>query len=372
MKIGILTLPLHTNYGGILQAYALQTVLERMGHEPVHFNKSQKIPLIRARLLISIPARIIMKYVLRKKDVRVLAEKYYNEVYDIISKNTQQFIDQYVKTRVIRSFSDIKDFEYDAFIVGSDQVWRPKYFMSIEDAYLKFAAKWECKRVAYAASFGTDIWEYTEKQTNECKSLIKKFDAVSVREYSGVKLVDMQFNVKAIRVLDPTMLLSSEDYNAFVSTNDEQGQPYLLVYILDMTKEKKEIIEQISKKCQLKIRYNSSLVENSKASINERIQIPVGDWICNFKNASYVFTDSYHATVFSLIYNKPFLIYGNKKRGLSRFKTILDITGLQDRLFLDSSDFSQSKIDMNVNWDIINKKIEIEKRKSLDFLKYNL
>ena len=139
-----------------------------------------------------------------------------------------------------------------------------------------------------------------------------------------------------------------------------------------MTKEKKEIIEQISKKCQLKIRYNSSLVENSRASINERIQIPVGDWICNFKNASYVFTDSYHATVFSLIYNKPFLIYGNKKRGLSRFKTILDITGLQDRLFLDSSDFSQSKIDMNVNWDIINKKIEIEKRKSLDFLKYNL
>ena len=72
MKIGILTLPLHTNYGGILQAYALQTVLERMGHEvAVHFNKSQKIPLIRARLLISIPARIIMKYVLRKKDVRV-------------------------------------------------------------------------------------------------------------------------------------------------------------------------------------------------------------------------------------------------------------------------------------------------------------
>lgn len=71
MKIGILTLPLHANYGGILQAYALQTVLERMGHEPVHFNKSQKIPLIRARLLISIPARIIMKYVLRKKDVRV-------------------------------------------------------------------------------------------------------------------------------------------------------------------------------------------------------------------------------------------------------------------------------------------------------------
>lgn len=104
------------------------------------------------------------------------------------------------------------------------------FFSKIENAYLDFAKEWKIKRIAYAASFGTEEWEYTGEQTNNCAALLKKFNAVSVRESSGVQLCSDNFGVKAEHVLDPTMLLCKEDYiKLFKDYNTAQSDGNLSV-----------------------------------------------------------------------------------------------------------------------------------------------
>ena len=236
MKIGILTLPLHTNYGGILQAYALQTVLERMGHEVCLIEKKRKpfrLPLWKAPLVYG--KRVLKN--LAGHPYPIFYEQKVNREEPITRQNTDLFIKRYIKRRIVNDFSELKESDFDAIVVGSDQIWRPKYFNgNIEDAYLKFAEGWNIKRIAYAASFGTDEWEYTAAQTKECARLLKQFDAVSVREASGVDLCRKHFGVEARHVLDPTMLLTAEDYIRLFETAGTPKSPgTLLCYILDET-----------------------------------------------------------------------------------------------------------------------------------------
>ena len=158
MRIAILTLPLHINYGGILQAYALQTVLERMGHKVTvigasHFTKPPK----------GISALGIYSWRIVKRlfgQVGVLREIRENEKYAFYSSNTENFINTYINRREIESFSEIKQGEYDGFVVGSDQIWNPICFEDLfngcgfENAFLKFSENWEIKRIAYGVSGG--------------------------------------------------------------------------------------------------------------------------------------------------------------------------------------------------------------------------
>src|SRR5690606_30541311 len=137
--------------------------------------------------------------------------------------------------------------KFSAVVVGSDQVWRPRYSPNIYNFFLDFLKNNSTiKKVAYAASFGTEDWEYTEEQTREARELIKHFNAVSVRESSGVLLCDKYLNRKdAVHVLDPTLLLKAEDYNQLINkTKKEIG---LFTYVLDETKEKLDFIKQCSK-----------------------------------------------------------------------------------------------------------------------------
>ena len=348
MKIGILTLPLHTNYGGILQAYALQTVLERMGHEVVVFDIKKKYSLPFGKFPLSYTKRIIKKYILHKKNVRIFEEQYQQKIYPIISQHTQKFIDKYIHLYQVDSLKDVKEKEFEVIVVGSDQVWRPKYFMSmfktgIEDAFLNFTKNWEIKRIAYAVSYGTEEWEYTSTQTEKCGKLLKVFDAVSVREESGIKLCKEHFDKEVEHVLDPTMLLEKEDYiKLFESANTPKSPGTLLNYILDETPEKKEIINKIAKdKKLIPFRVNSK-IENRNAPLEERIQPSIEQWLRGFYDAEFVVTDSFHACVFSILFNKPFVVIGNKERGMARFNSLLKMFGLEDRLIADKNEISTS------------------------------
>ena len=103
-------------------------------------------------------------------------------------------------------------YEYDAYVVGSDQVWRPNYNPFMKAMFLGITEREDVKRIAYAASFGTSKWEFSPQMTSECAVLAKKFDMITVREKSGVDLCREYFGVEATWVLDPTMLLNREDY----------------------------------------------------------------------------------------------------------------------------------------------------------------
>lgn len=337
MKIGILTLPLHTNYGGILQAYALQTVLEKMGHEVFLIEKLRKplnLPLWKAPLSYS---KRILKNVMGHP-YPVFYEQKMNREAPIVCQHTKLFIEKYIHLKIVNDFLDIKEGDFDAIVVGSDQIWRPMYFPQIEYAYLSFTEGWNIRRIAYAASFGTENWEYTPKKTAICKRLLKQFDAVSIREFSGVNMCLDHFAIKAQHVLDPTMLLTPNDYIKLFKNDDGlQSNGTLLCYILDETPEKAQLVARIAEEEKLVPFRANSKVEDINAKLNERIQPPVEQWLRSFYDAELIITDSFHACVFSILFNKPFIVLANEGRGLSRISSLLKVFGLENHLIISNN-----------------------------------
>mgnify|MGYP001041788652 CR=1 FL=1 len=367
MKIGILTLPLHTNYGGILQAYALQTVLKRMGHDVyVIENKRRSLSLPIHKMPFVYGKRIVKNLMGHKNPI--FYEQKINREQPIIRQYTDVFIRKYIHLKQYDTFSDIQPSEYDAFVVGSDQVWRPRYFgiNEIEDAYLKFAKSWDVKRLAYAVSFGTENWEYTLQQTEKCSILLKMFDAISLREDAGVKLCKKHFGLNTQQVLDPTMLLHKEDYiQLFKQSGTPPSKGNLLCYILDETPEKEQIVHRIAIEKGLNVFKTNSKVENRQAPLNERIQPPVEQWIRGFYDADFVITDSFHACVFSILFNKPFLVCSNIDRGISRFNSILNMFDLQNRMITNTHDYKQLD---NIKWENINSILKNKREEAYRFL----
>ncbi len=376
MKIGILTLPLHNNYGGILQAYALQIVLKRMGHDAMVIDKSREIKLpILSFSRYFLYFKLLAHKVLVDRNTTIFWDRKHNREYKVMSTYTLPFIQKYIKRFVTsRDYSNIKQGNFDVFVVGSDQVWRPKYFGQniISNAFLSFAKDWNVKRISYAASFGTEEWEYSEEQTLECKEWIKRFNAVSVRESSAVQLCKEHLGVDALHVLDPTMLLSATDYiQLFKEANTPQSPGSLMCYILDETEDKQKVVSNVEETLNLTAFSVNSKYEVRTAPLEERIQPPVEAWLRGFYDAKFVVTDSFHACVFSILFEKPFIVYGNKDRGMARFHSLLSIFGLENRLVTSSAE-AQKVISVPIDWSVVNAKKKEWQEKSYNFLKNNL
>lgn len=351
MKIGVLTLPLHQNYGGILQAYALHKVLQRMGHEPWHILRRKKTN--------------VYSYI-RKLKCIVKNVIFYKR--DISTPYIQNFIDNQIqpKTKAFYSIRSLRkkifSYEFDAIIVGSDQVWRPKYAEDcLYDYFLQFTKRIvnpKLKKFTYAASFGTAAWEFTQKQSVICKDLVQQFDAISVREDSAVTLCIEKLNVRAVHVLDPTLLLYKEDYISLIknSTNPVIENKDLFVYFLNPTEDKENAVNKLK----TKTGYVDFIIElENKESIET--------WLNAFYKSKFVITDSYHACVFSILFNKPFISYGNIDRGITRFTSLLKTFELVDRLIYSSSELSVENIE-DIDWRKINTILDKERNKSICFL----
>ncbi|MBQ8058640.1 MAG: polysaccharide pyruvyl transferase family protein [Prevotella sp.] len=373
MKIGILTLPLHTNYGGILQAYALQTVLERMGHEVIVLNRDRSIYSPKHKQILSYIVYLIKKYCLGRKVSPFKSAKRKNIEREEREQYTSVFINKYIHTYVVKKIDKDMPKNVDAFVVGSDQVWRHKYFTRlfksrIENAYLKFSEGENVKRIAYAASFGTEEWEYSEAETKECARLLALFDAVSVREESGVILCAEQLaRNDAKHVLDPTMLLSKDDYIKIVEdTETPKSSGNLMCYVLDDNANIQALINRIALEKSLTPFIANSKVSDKKLPNKERIQPPVERWLRGFMDAEFVVTDSFHACVFSILFHKPFVVIGNKKRGCSRFESLLKMFGLENRLIENASQFDISML--NPISDDAYRKLDEYKMNSMEFL----
>lgn len=367
MKIGIITLPLHTNYGGILQAYALQKVLENMGHDVTIISgkvKKIKVPVLKLPFVLF--KRIVLRYLFRR-DLELLVEKRINIERPIVCKYTHQFVDKYLKISNI-PFDKLQENSFDALIVGSDQIWRPNYCENIYNSFFDFATKWNVKRIAYAPSFGKDVWDYTELQTKRCSDLIRLFDAVSVREIGGVRLCKENLGIDAEVVLDPTMLLCASDYIDFLqigSTSKSRGN--LMVYVLDNTASKNDIIEIVKDKLSLAIFETGSKVEDIFATLEQRVQPPIEEWLRGFYDADFVVTDSFHACVFSILFNKPFVVCSNQLRGNDRFVSLLSQLNLEDRIVNSTEDIKKIEL-IEIDWKSVNDQLDFLKKKSIDFI----
>jgi hypothetical protein len=374
MRIGILTLPLHTNYGGILQAYALQTVLERMGHEVKVINK----PMPHASLPVwkwpySFPKRIIKKYVLREH-VGIFQERHFNQYINALRHNTQAFIDKNIHQRILTELDEIKEDEFDAFVVGSDQIWRSIYFhlhwTYLPDAFLDFTNGWNVKRISYAASFGRDdIGEYTNEELVAIKKDIQMFDSISVREESGINICK-SLGVNARCVIDPTMLLSPDDYLSLLKTGNKSVKDNILCsYILDSNKDIEELKKKLAERNHLQIIETNSRIEDPNAPLEQRIQQPVENWLSAFAKASLVITDSFHACVFSILFHKQFVVVGNKDRGLARISSLLAMFGLTGRFINNPKDYHELPA---IDYHKVDSMLVSKREEAMEYLTKNL
>ena len=376
MRIGILTLPLHTNYGGILQAYALQTVLERMGHEVVVFDcplRKFELPIWKKPLCYS--KRIIKRYILQDKGTLINKERIDFEKERYFRKNTQPFINAHIHRYVVRKLEDIKKDDIDAIVVGSDQIWRMLYFKSMwftkraANAFLAFTAGWNIKRIAYAASFGNNNPEIPEGEIEDCKQAISKFDAVSVREKNGVKICKDLFGIDAKWVLDPTMLLQLSDYIKLIGNKkDENSHGMLMSYVLDEYPEVAELRSKIAKEKTLKVNI-SNVADNGSDNSGVLPQPPVEHWLQSFLDADYIINDSFHACVFSILFHKQFTVYGNKDRGMERFTSLLSMFGLEDRLVTNVNEYKPLP---DIDYTKVDKILNEKRKEAVVFLKNNL
>lgn len=382
MKIALLTLPLNFNYGGIIQNYALQTVLKRMGHEVNTVNiikPKAKMDFFKSPWHI---IKRIIKKILGRKDGIIFLERKINNDNLIIEQHVRRFINFNINlTKPLYNKEEIKalnDTGYEAFIVGSDQVWRiPYVYPDIQTYFLDFITNKNTKKIAFSASFGTDEIEFNDNQIKECGILLQDFEFVSVREDDGLDLINNKYNWKckneAIHTIDPTMLLTKEDYNNLSSNYENQLDGELFYYVLDMTEDKKKVIEQISKDLGYKPFTVNSNNKDIYSNPNDRIVPPLELWLQAFNKAKYVFTDSFHGSVFSIIYNKDFIVYGNEERGMSRFNSLLkDFPPLQNRLIYRAEDYKADLTNLHIEWEDINKMLDKKKNFAISKLSEQL
>lgn len=368
MKVAILTQPLHNNYGGLLQAYALQCYLKTQGHDvlTVDFISDRKPRLWGIK---GIASRLIKKFILNKPVERVLLINAKEK--RAISQHTDRFKSENIRTtqRVteLAEFSYIKNYNFDAYVVGSDQVWRPEYSPGMSAFFLDFLGdNSSIKRVAYAASFGLDHCdEFSPVELDKYSRLLQKFDAVGVRENSAVTLCKEHFGVESSHVIDPTMLLERNDYCRMVERdNSPISNGNMMVYVLDQSPEKQSIIDNVAAARGLK---PYTVMPDSNG-----VYPPVTQWLRGFMDAEYVVTDSFHGVVFSIIFNKPFIAIGNHDRGLARFTSILKKFSLENRLVFSMKDLTLDKINEDIDFSKINKIKKNEQKLAVKFLNHSL
>lgn len=355
MKVAILTHRLGYNYGGILQNWALQQVLKKMGCSPLTIDWEQRHygwpDYIKAVLAVA-----------RRRLTGMTLQWPHTPLWrDPNLKGLQAFVRKHIKmSRCIcldKVPQYIKSKNFDAAIVGSDQVWRPKYIPQIENMFLPLEAEGRPVKIAYGASFGTDDWEFSDRQTVACTQWLKKFKAVSVREESAVRLCaeklcfhDAEF------VLDPTMLISKERYLELCNDIPSSQGGHVLVYCLDENDGVKKCAEAVSWQLELPIKVISGAAQAGDT---------VEGWIAAFRDARYVVTDSYHGTVFSLIFNRPFTTFYNHSRGNARFNTLASLFGIAERM-------QGAYVDNAIDWESVNATLCGKIQESLSFLKSSL
>lgn len=356
MRIALLNLPVDNNYGGNLQRYALMKVLQDMGHDVTHVNLRfhyilpwYKIPYIYTK-------RFVSKYVFGRR-VKINKERYLQQEYEKLCAITEPFYQKYIKhTEPITHLKQLKYYQgYDAYVVGSDQVWRKVIAREyLKTMFLNFLpATIKVKRIAYGVSLGVKENELNEEEIKQLSVFYSRFDAVSVREDTALDLFNQYgwYQPQAIHVLDPTMLLQKEDYIRLIEDgNTVPSGGKLFCYILDKTEEKDKLIQKKAEELKLKT-FSYGLQGDKPASIEQ--------WLRSFADAEYVITDSYHGLVFSIIFNKPFCLIKNEFRGNARLDSLLKTLSVSDH-------------EIEYNWEVINGTILNKKEKAISFIQKSL
>lgn len=351
-KALIITLPLGGNYGGIMQAFALQKFMSQLGYKCE---------------TTSSPFRSLQESVKKHPLVRKIAKKKPLATGKFDYK-TRLFIENRIETiNFGAACTRVWSQKYSILIAGSDQVWRQTYGY-IPHYLFSFAPPHSPKRISYAASFGkVNIPENAKIFSRKSQKLVARFDSISVRESSGVNIVHSGWNLDAEQHVDPTLLLGIEDYLELIDnpvtelSNRQAGSVF--AYVLDVSLETSGIVQEIESMLGMKSHKLIEGVLNQGSSLP-----PVEEWLREFKKADFVITDSFHGTVFSIIFKKPFIAVGNQNRGITRFESLLSNLGLSDRLVTSPDQVTEELVHSQIDWLAVQKVIDSEIARSRAFL----
>lgn len=331
MKVGVVTFHNAHNYGATLQTWALQKTLKKLDAEPcvVHYHPDIIDHLYEVPKLDTAAKR--WKY-LSKKSERVRRRKIkikYHRYRAFLNQNLTMAGDY-------RTWEELKNNPpgLDCYIVGSDQVWNPDHTGGFDPAYILDFAEERAKKIAYAASVGRE--RFPAQYREQYKSAIQKFDAVSVREPSAAAEVSEAFGREVPVVLDPTLLLERAEYDE-IKVPSERKEKYILVYMMETNKKLVRLANRLSVVTGLPIiqRRQGKVFRNELPSFFTEHP---GEFLGEIEKAEYVVTNSFHGTVFSIIYERPFISMLHSETG-SRTSDLLMELGMEKHLLMDGKDF---------------------------------
>lgn len=359
-KIGILTYHTGYNYGASLQAYALQNIIKKMTKDCEIINFETERFLASREMFSRRPKRIkeVVKIITRIPYLSSLKKR--QSLFDNYTKNCLQVSDLYrTETEVIKNIGN-----YECIVCGSDQIWN----LSQDDApaanllfYLNFPKNQ--RRVSYAASFGKWVKE-APKYEETILPWLKQFDALSVRETSGADyLTSLGLNCEL--ALDPTILLDAEDYSS-ICAERLIPEKYVLLFSWSCTDEVVNAAKKVAKKLNLPL-YN--IVPPPRAvgkGIKRKLDVGPSEFLSMIKYADFVITNSFHGTVFSTIYEKPYVSIVTGKPDL-RMESLLKQLDLIDHLVtVDNIDVAKM---ISTDFTTVSDKKKILRQSSIDYLK---
>lgn len=367
-KIGIITLNGYFNYGNRLQNYALQETLKSFGYdvETILVDKTRRknnnsieshLSKIKEKSIKEIYLLVLNKVQNNLNKTRIQLKLQREQIFKEFSQKYISETDFSISDSNIPQ--DLSD-RYDFFVTGSDQVWNPYYTNGSPVEFLTFAEKE--KRISYAASFG--ISEIPAQYKKNYSKWLSEIPFLSVREEEGAKIVKNLTGREANVHVDPTMLLTKEEWLSISKIpSNKPMKPYLLTYFLGkIPKERMNGIKQFAKRNNLEVVH--------LAQIRDKIPFLTGpnEFIDYINSSSVFFTDSFHGAVFSILLNKPFIVFnrlGNTPSMSSRLETLLKKFNLSDR-FVENIELNSRIFEIDYSHTI--SILEEERKKALTYL----
>lgn len=362
MKVEIITLHRITNFGSMLQTYATQTAIEKLGHE--------------AEVLDFVPEGMSFKRANWPKN-DVPAWKKLIKLPPLFAVNLMEYSDV---NRFLKKYIHLSPQRYncyqeiiadiplaDAYLSGSDQVWNTQNNNPPEDLkayYLGFAPEGK-KRIAYAGSFGKNT--FTKEEERIIKEYVSKYDYISVREDDGLKILHRFGFDNGVHVVDPTLLLSGDEWRKFASVKKAPKPGYVFVYNLNRNGLIKEVAKAIAKEKGLRIINFADTFDFIKGAKN-RFGNTAEDFVNHIANADYVVTDSFHGTAFSLNLNRQVIVV-KAPRYNSRIESVLRVAGLLDTRLVGTVEEGLKAASIAIDYNEVNPRIEAARQISLDYLK---
>ena len=331
MKVSVITLHAVRNYGSALQAYATEVIFRRLGAE-VETVDYRRRAILHDSLLRTVLAKPGVRGKLEAL-LRVPSAKKADRVFE-------GFLRSHL-TLTPRRYTDDADFERwpidaDVYCTGSDQVWNTDWHVEIPRPFFLSYAPDGRPKIAFSASFGKA--ELADWEKEPIRALLERYAAISVREKSALTILDGLGIRGAEHILDPTQFLEPAEWDALASRERIVPAPYILVYQLCNNRAFERYAKALSKKKGIRLIRLCNRYDQMRKPGRGLVLPEVGDFITLIRDADFVLTDSFHCTSFSILFHKRFASFLPSRFG-SRVTNVLEMTGLEDRLITDFSDF---------------------------------